>query len=254
MGLVGLSKLREAAGPGRAFGCFAVQDLGCMEAILAAAQDLELPTALCIGQSSWTSLAPLVSACRTAASKAQVPVAVHFNHGKSLGSVLAAIDAGCTSVMYDGSGLDLEQNIRNTRECVLVAHARAVEIEGEIGPLGTFTLDEARGFAERTVVDWLAVSVFRDWSFDEHFIKELAAIGPGLVLHGASKLEPEERARAIRAGVVKINAHSEIERAMASGLEYAANHARAFDSDSLRHACDCVRQTVSDLMRSYALL
>ncbi len=248
MGLVGLSELRKAAGPGRAFGCFAARDLGCMEAILAAAHQLNLPAALCIGPSSWTGLAPLVSACRTAAEKTDVPVAVHLNHGKSLSGVLAAIDAGCTSVMYDGSSLDLEQNISSTRQCVLVAHARGVEIEGEIGPLGSFSLDEARGFAERTKVDWLAVSVPGDWPFDARFFRKLAAIGPWLVLHGASNLTPENRAEAIRAGVAKI------ERAMAAGLEDTALHSGQSEADFLRPSYERVRKTVSTLMNSYALL
>ncbi|QJT08753.1 class II fructose-bisphosphate aldolase [Oceanidesulfovibrio marinus] len=249
----GLSDLRAAVGSGKAFGCFAARDRGCVEAIIAAAQETGLPAALCIGYTPDVDFQTLSSTCCTAAGKTAMPVAVHLNHGRSLGEVLAALDAGCTSVMFDGSALDLESNITRTRECVQAAHAHGVEIEGEIGPLGVFSLDEARDFVARTGVDWLAVSVPAHWPFHAGIIEALAGLGAGLVLHGASKLTPDQRTAAIRVGVAKINAHSELDRALAEGVRQTPSQAAESFPNGLDPMYDAVRRTVSELMRSYAL-
>lgn len=99
-----------------------------------------------------------------------IPIALHLDHGKNLDSVKAAIDGGFTSVMYDGSHLPYEENLRNTKEVVAYAHERGVTVEAELGILAgveddvfaahsTYTHPlQALDFVKETGVDVLAVS------------------------------------------------------------------------------------------------
>ena len=107
---------------------------------------------------------------QTVAKNADIPIALHLDHGKDFNSVKAAIDGGYTSVMIDGSSLPLEQNIELTREVVKYAHQKGVTVEGELGVLAgvedhvfsetstyTHPLDALR-FFKQTKVDALAIS------------------------------------------------------------------------------------------------
>lgn len=107
---------------------------------------------------------------RAIAVDAQVPVGVHLDHTSDYNLVVRAIMSGYTSVMYDGSQLPLEDNIRNTKEIVKFAHACGVLVEGEIGSVPYIDIPgkakdiytdpgEAKAFAENTGVDWLAVAI-----------------------------------------------------------------------------------------------
>ena len=68
--------------------------------------------------------------------KTTVPVALHLDHGSSVESCYAAIDAGFTSVMIDASKYSLEENIRMTKEVVHYAHSKGVSVEAEVGHIG----------------------------------------------------------------------------------------------------------------------
>ena len=64
-----------------------------------------------------------------------VPVALHLDHGTYEGS-MKAIDAGFTSVMFDGSAFDFEENLQKTKDVVAYAHERGVSVEAEVGSIG----------------------------------------------------------------------------------------------------------------------
>ena len=80
------------------------------------------------------------------AEKASIPVALHLDHAYEKESIIRAIRCGFTSVMFDGSAYDLEENIRRTKEIVEIAHMAGVSVEAEIGSLakGDFS-DEEEG-------------------------------------------------------------------------------------------------------------
>ena len=112
----------------------------------------------------------IADAVKRIAEDSPIPIALHLDHGRDFDSVKAAIDAGYTSVMIDGSSLPLEENIELTREVVKYAHERGVTVEGELGVLAgvedhvfslssTYTrpLDGLRFFKD-TGVDALAIS------------------------------------------------------------------------------------------------
>ena len=69
------------------------------------------------------------------AKDAEIPVALHLDHGRDIDSVKAAIDGGYTSVMIDGSSLPFKDNVELTREVVKIAHPLGVTVEGELGVL-----------------------------------------------------------------------------------------------------------------------
>ncbi len=104
------------------------------------------------------------------AEESEIPICLHLDHGKSYESIVNAIDAGFTSVMYDGSHLPLEENIENTKRVVEYAHARGVCVEAELGVLcgveDDVISDESRYtdpeqalfFIKETNVDCLAIS------------------------------------------------------------------------------------------------
>ena len=98
-------------------------------------------------------------------------VGIRLDHGKNFDACKAAIDAGFTSVMIDGSSLSFEDNIAETKKVVEYAHARNVTVEAELGKImGTEDLihsdtesftdpEEAKEFVTRTGVDSLAISI-----------------------------------------------------------------------------------------------
>ena len=104
------------------------------------------------------------------AEQSKIPICLHLDHGKSYESVVNAIEAGFTSVMYDGSHLPLEENIKNTKRVVEYAHAKGVSVEAELGVLSgvedDVIADESRYtdpeqalfFIKETDVDCLAIS------------------------------------------------------------------------------------------------
>lgn len=104
------------------------------------------------------------------AEKTDIPVALHLDHGRNFETCKACIDAGFTSVMYDGSSLPFEENIANTKEVVDYAKQHNVSVEAELGVLAgvednvvaknsTYTNPlEALEFVRRTGVDYLAIS------------------------------------------------------------------------------------------------
>lgn len=179
---------------------------------------------------------------RHLAEAAPVPLVVHLDHGASLDEVRAALDAGFTSVMIDGSRLSFADNVALTRAAVELAHAAGVPCEGEIGFVGYASGEreavtsnptdpgEAARFAAETGVDALAVSVGNvhlkteaDAVIDWDALAAIdAAVDVPLVLHGASGIAPRDRRRIARTtGVAKFNVGTELRRAFGAALREA---------------------------------
>ena len=153
------------------------------------------------------------------ASGADIPIALHLDHGDSFELARSCIDSGFSSVMLDGSHHPFEENARITRQVVEYAHARDVTVEGELGVLAGvedevshetshFTKpEEVAEFLEKTGVDSLAISIgtshgaykFKIKPGEEvpplrfDILEEIATRTPGfpIVLHGASTVVPE---------------------------------------------------------------
>lgn len=161
-----------------------------------------------------------------AAERASVPVAVILDHGKSLEDALRAIRLGASSVMFDGSNLPYEENVRQTREVVRVAHALGACVEAELGGISGSSVDfEESGpegsvtdpqlavdFVEKTGVDTLAISfgnahgVYKgEPNLDLDRVRQIhAMVDVPLVMHGASGLAEDEYPRIVESGISKV--------------------------------------------------
>ncbi len=165
-----------------------------------------------------------------------VPVALHLDHGSYEGSK-KAIEAGFTSVMYDGSALPLEENLAKTREIVELAHSKGISVEAEVGSIGgeedgivgegeLADPEECRMLAE-TGIDFLAAGIGNihgvypdNWAglnFERLGEVQKASNNLPLVLHGGTGIPEEQIVRAIDLGVAKINVNTELQLAFAKG-------------------------------------
>ena len=166
---------------------------------------------------------------RALAQEASVPVALHLDHCSDFNTILAAIHAGFTSVMADGSALSFDENVEFTKSVVNVAKVFDVDVEGELGHVGqvaagfayndksTFTRPDAALFAEKTGVTSLAVAfgschgVYKDLpNLDLERLQEInAATETPLVLHGGSGIPEDQLEKAFTLGINKFNVATE---------------------------------------------
>ncbi len=218
--------LAPAAAAGRGLGAFNVFSLEHAEALVAAAVQAEAPVVLQISQNAvryHRGLAPIALATLALARSVDVPAVVHLDHATDVDLVHEAVKLGFGSVMFDGSTLPYEENVRVTAEVVAHCHAHGIDVEAELGEVGgkdgvhapgaRTRPDEAVDFVAATGIDGLAVAVGsshamteRSAALDLELITELrAAVPVPLVLHGSSGVPDHELVRAIRAGVTKIN-------------------------------------------------
>ena len=152
----------------------------------------------------------------------KLPCAFHLDHGSGMPAVQRALRFGCSSVMIDASAKPLEENIATTRAVVEAAAGLGVDVEGELGHVGTtkdaamaeYTkVDEAVAFVKGTGVSALAILIGTAHGrykqapvLDIQRIREIkAATGLPLVLHGGSGVPDDQVRAAIEAGIRKVN-------------------------------------------------
>lgn len=226
--LVNMRGLLEDAQKGNyAVGSFSVANMEMVLGVLKAAEELRAPVILQIAevrlkQSPLELIGPLMVA---AAKNAKVPVAVHFDHGKTEKMIRTALDLGFTSVMFDGSHLPLEENIAQTKKIVSIAGGYSAAVEAEIGCVGgsedgsediaincTNPQDAVR-FASETNVQALAIAIGNAHGnyksapklrFD--ILRQCAeSVSTPLVLHGGTGISPQDFVRCSKTGIKKIN-------------------------------------------------
>ena len=159
-----------------------------------------------------------------------VPVALHLDHGTYEGAK-ACIEAGFTSVMFDGSHYDIEENIAKSKDIIALAHSKGVSVECEVGGIGGVEdgvasngelADPAECKAVADLgVDFLACGIGNihgkypeNWaglSFDRLNEINEAVDGKPLVLHGGSGIPFDQTSKAITMGVSKINVNTELQ-------------------------------------------
>ena len=164
------------------------------------------------------------------ARNAGVPVAVHLDHSHSYEIAIDGIKNGFPSIMVDGSAMPFEQNVELTKAVVNTARVFGVDVEAELGHVGSgnnvdamtnpdlFTNpDEARDFVAQTGCDILAIAVGNahgpyaktpDLDFDR--IKAIrSAVDIPLVMHGSSGIPDGQMQEAARLGISKYNLATE---------------------------------------------
>ncbi len=238
MPLVGIQEILTQARRGR-YGVLSLLGGNLDMAIgqVTAAEELRAPLILAFNQAV-TPQVPLDLAMPmlvNVAERASVPVATILDHGDSLESVVRAIYLGSSSVMFDGSTLPYEENVKQTEEVVRVAHALGVSVEAELGsiagdatesgggaatavfagddPQAIYTDPElAADFVARTGVDALAISfgnAHGTYKGEPHLDLDLvrdiySRVDVPLVMHGASGLADSQYMEIVESGISKV--------------------------------------------------
>lgn len=209
-------------------------------AYVAAAEAEKMPVILQAGPGCRANMpVPVLGAMFQAlAEAAAVPVVAHLDHGYSAAECREAIDAGFSSVMFDGSRLPFSENIARTAEIAAMAHDAGVSCEGEIGFVGYADGEASRGtdpeeaaeFAARTGVDAMAVSVGNAHlqvsagaGLDRDLIASIAArTTVPLVIHGGSGVpRAQRRVLARETHICKFNIGTELRQAFGAELRAA---------------------------------
>ncbi|MCG6859875.1 MAG: class II fructose-bisphosphate aldolase [Chromatiaceae bacterium] len=139
MPLVDMKDMLEHAHRNRyAVGAFDLLSLGFLEAIMRGCERTRAPVILSLAESHFEhfDFDLAMAATERAARRAEIPVAIHLDHGTSLESAVRAINRGCNGVMVDASHLDFAGNVALTRHVAETAHACGVTVEGELGSAG----------------------------------------------------------------------------------------------------------------------
>lgn len=246
--LSGYTMIQQAWKNGYAIGAFSAHNAETIRAILLAAEQEQAPIMIQVGQKAIgvMGLEPMKAMIDAFMQDITVPVCVHLDHSRSFAQTMQAVQAGFQSVMFDGSHLAFDENVRITRAVADVAHALNIGVEGEIGKIGgteddisvdekdalITSSDEALKFAELTTVDYLAVSIGTahglykqepKLAFDRlHEIREI--VRKPIVLHGGSGVPDEQIRKAVALGVAKINVDTELRQAFTLGMAEVLNN------------------------------
>lgn len=218
MALVTTKEMFKKAYEGHyAIGAFNINNMEIIQAIVNGARAKNSPVILQVSSGALKYAGPkyLKAMVDAAVADTGIDLALHLDHGADFDQVKAAIDAGFTSVMIDGSHHEYEENVRVTKEVVDYAHARGVVVEAELGKLAgveddvkvasheaTYTdPEQAVDFVKRTGVDSLAIAIGTshgaykfsgEAKLDFDRLTKIQELLPGfpIVLHGASAVDP----------------------------------------------------------------
>ncbi|WP_435258527.1 class II fructose-bisphosphate aldolase [Thioclava sp. FR2] len=207
---------------------------------------------------------------RHLADAASIPVVLHLDHGATLEEAQAALAEGFTSIMFDGSSLPLDQNIRKTAEIVKLARSHGASSEGEVGFVGydngaasalTEPVDAMR-FASETGVDAMAVAVGNVHlqqnpgdGIDEQALAGIAKATNGqvpLVIHGGSGVPALQRAALAKSSpICKFNIGTELRMVFGQALRRRVNDGtNEFDRLALLSSVhDPLAQTLRGILR-----
>jgi fructose-bisphosphate aldolase class II len=241
--------LQPALAGGYAVGGLVTLGWEDMRAFVAAAEAERAPVILQAGPScrAHTPLPILGKMFAWLAESVDVPVVAHLDHGYTFAECQEAIDAGFTSVMFDGSREPLETNISNTARIVEMAHRAGVSCEGEIGFVGYADGESSAGtdpaeaarFALETGVDAMAISVGNVHLQQDKVggldVARIAAIDAltdvPLVIHGGSGVPVAQRTQLAKTtSICKFNIGTELRMAFGDALRGAVNaDAERFD-------------------------
>ena len=236
MVLVSATEMIKKAHEGHyAVGAFNINNMEWIKSILAAAEEAKSPVMLGVSEGAgkymagYKNVVAMVKEIHDSMG-ITVPVALHLDHGSYEGAK-ACIEAGFTSVMFDGSHYDFEENVAKSKEILALAHSKGISVECEVGGIGG-TEDGVTSKGEladpqecATIaglgVDFLAAGIGNihgkypaDWkglNFDRLAEIQASTNGKPLVLHGGSGIPADQIAKAISLGVSKINVNTELQ-------------------------------------------
>ena len=239
--LVSAKEMIEKAHEGHyAIGAFNTNNLEWTKCILQAAEESKSPVIIQASEGAakymggYKMVADMVKDLHDS-MKITVPVALHLDHGTYDGAK-ACIEAGFTSVMFDGSHYPIEENVEKSKEIIELAHSKGVSVECEVGGIGGVEDGVASNgeladpkecaLVAGLGVDFLACGIGNihgkypaNWAglnFERLDEINTAVEGKPLVLHGGSGIPFEQTSKAISLGVYKINVNTELQLVFAA--------------------------------------
>lgn len=267
--------LKMAEEKKNAVGAFNTPNLECLNAVISAAEKLDVPVIIAHAElhesvSPLTVIGPVMI---QAAQRAKVPVCVHLDHCETFSYMETALEIGFTGVMYDGSALPYGENLENTKKAISMARKYNCGVEAELGSLASreggaaaagpvYTdPDQAEAFCRETGIDALAPSFGTAHGIykakpvlDIKRLKKIAEkTGLPLVMHGGSGVSPDDYRACIRNGLRKVNYYSYMSRAGTYAVkEKLAEEEVTFFHDLALAAQKAMEQDAEKAMRVFA--
>ena len=270
-----------------AVGSFNTPNLEALQAVIEAAEELDLPVIIQFAQchEPWIPLAMIGPIMVNAAKKSKVPVCVHLDHGETLEYLQQALDMGFTSIMYDGSTLSYEENLENTKRAVAMATKTGASVEAELCSMGRRESGagddsgenddtkiytdphQAKVFVEETGIDALACSFgtthgiyLTQPKLDFDVVKNVRALTEQIpiVMHGGSGVSREDYRKAIEAGTRKVNYFTYMDKSGGNAVAEYVNSVKEgeplFFSSASMAARDAMKENVKAAMKMFALM
>jgi fructose-bisphosphate aldolase class II len=266
--------LRKAQRGRYAVGAFNVSDLEQTQAVIQAGKALKSPVIVNVSEKAiaYAGLEEIAVLVRTMAKKTSIPVVLNLDHGRSVPLAKQAMKVGFSGIMFDGSKLSYDVNVRRTATVVKAGKRYGVGVEGEIGQVKykedraisskviLATPEQAVDFVRRTKVAALAVGIGNNHGLPvpgEHLhfnvlrsIQKVVSVP--LVLHGASGTPATSIRTAIKLGICKINIDTDLRLSFTRELRQAlAKDKKEFDP---RYFLGLARQTMMETVSQKIIL
>ena len=275
--LVSAAEMLKKAKAGKyAVGQFNINNLEWTKAILLTAQELNSPVILGVSEGAGKYMAGYKTVVGMVNGMLEelnitVPVALHLDHG-SYDGCMKCIEAGFSSVMFDGSHYPIEENIAKTTELINITREKGMSLEAEVGSIGgeedgvvgkgeCADPNECKSIADLGVT-MLAAGIGNihgkypaNWeglSFETlDAIQQLTGEMP-LVLHGGTGIPEDMIKKAISLGVAKINVNTECQLAFAAATRTYVEEGKGFDPRKLlAPGFDAIKATVKEKMELF---
>ncbi len=268
-----------------AIGSFNTPNLEGLQAVISAAEELDLPVIIQFAQchEPWIELSYIGPIMVEKAKEAKVPVCVHLDHGETLDYLQEALDLGFTAIMYDGSVLPYEENLANTKKAVAMAAKYGASVEAELGSMGKRESgagdgsgaedetkiytdpDQAAVFVKETGIDALACSFgtthgiyLEEPKLDFDVVKNVRIKTNDIpvVMHGGSGVSALDYHKAVAAGVRKINYFTYMDKSGGAAVaEYLKNLPEGepiFYSSIVEAGREAMKENVKAAMKLFA--
>lgn len=215
-------------------GAFNMHNLEMLPAMIRAAKAMGSPVIIqtSAGTAEYIGYGVIANVCKHLADYESAEVVLHLDHANKFEDIRKAIDAGYSSVMFDGSALSFKENVLRTQEVVDYAQTRGVSVEGELGTIGgmedglvvteqqkAYTNPaDAKRFVTETGIDALAVAVGTNHGqykskteLNIPLLKEIhETVDIPLVIHGGTGVKDEDIRQCTKHGVRKFNVGTEL--------------------------------------------
>lgn len=225
-----------------AVAAFNVENMEMVQAVIAAAKELNAPVILQTTPSTVKYASPKMfyANVQAAVQESGVCASLHLDHGSDYELAVLASHAGYTSIMIDGSHKPFEENIEVTKKVVEMCSIAGIPVEAELGKVGGKEDDldggsgnaytdpgQAKEYAERTQISSLAIAIGTAHGFykgepklDLDRLTEIRnVVDIPLVLHGASGVPDEAVRESIKRGICKVNFATELRVAFTDGIK-----------------------------------